>query len=549
MKKNRDLFWKCILVCLVALAAFSCGDDDNSSEVSKTIEGVAATGAAMASAQVRIVDSQGTVVTTTTDSQGRYTITKEGLTPPFAVEVTNAQSDTFHALSFSYGRINITPLTEIITAMAMLGGDPTTVMDNLSTITEQSFTTAKTQLKNKLAPLLEAFGASEMDLISSAFEANSQGIDALLDLISTDFQPSSGELTISTSSGQTLFQATLSNSGMTTTTPLTTAALLTTPALSTKLFGEYHVVDFNTDTTEELSEIRWGDALFTADGFANLNILTANGGETGSETVDYTLSPTGLLDMGGNSGVQGSSTTNKDFLVLSDIYPNDGDTGMVFFIRKAEEAPVLSGQYKRLEFTRNNTGNYETDSWSTDFTFTWDQTNQTASFDDDGQTQTLQYSQYKRFEGPNGLILYPAMNGALLIIPHAAPDDSGFTIMIKSPLSPYIDFDDTNDSALENFLFTGFDIDTADESFTAERGDLVWAKTNSSTGTFTLSGEAASDLQCDDGIFRFSNSGNPDLGSFGLYPNDGVIVWVDRKESGADTEFGVHFAIKNWPQD
>ena len=74
--------------------------------------------------------------------------------------------------------------------------------------------------------------------------------------------------------------------------------------------------------------------------------------------------------MDGTSGVQGACSQDKGLLVLSDIYPDDGDTGMVFFIKKTDTAPVLNGQYKRLEFTRNNTGVYETDSWSTDFLFT-----------------------------------------------------------------------------------------------------------------------------------------------------------------------------------
>ncbi|MCG8471405.1 MAG: carboxypeptidase-like regulatory domain-containing protein [Desulfobacterales bacterium] len=543
----KPFFAGILMIVLPALIFVSCGDDNNPA-TTQTVQGVAATGAPMANAQVTLVDSKGTRITATTDSQGRYTIQKSGLTPPFAVEVTNDQGETFHALAFAYGRINITPLTEILTSMMVSGNSPATIMENLANVTKEQLTQAKSQLVDNLSPLLEAFGAEDTDLITGSFEANSKGIDALLDLITVTFDPDSKELTLS-ASGQTLFEAQISDSGMTPTTTLSSATLLTIPQLATKLFGDYHVVDFNADTSDETSEINWGEAQFTADGMANLTFSHSNGGEPGSETHNYTLQSTGALKIGDETGVQGACTTDKSFMALADTSTQDQDTGIVFFIKKSETAPTLEGQYHRLEFTRNNTGIYETDSWSSDFEFTWNQENQSASYVDEGETLSVAFNSKGFFEGASGLRVYPALNGSLLIIPHATPDDAGLTLMIKKPVSPYPNFDTTNGNTNDkNFTAPGFAIDTEENSFTAEKGTLAWTKTSSTLGVFNFNEEGNRTLQSQNGVFQFSQGGQAVSGEFGLYPSSGVLVWVDEKESDQDTDFGCHVAIETWPE-
>ena len=86
--------------------------------------GTAATGSAIVGASVTLVDSNGTQVTTKTDSAGNFSLSSTGLTPPFLVKVVTASASTngyaagttFYSVSdqASPSVINITPLTDLI---------------------------------------------------------------------------------------------------------------------------------------------------------------------------------------------------------------------------------------------------------------------------------------------------------------------------------------------------------------------------------------------------------------------------------------------------
>ncbi|SCY65834.1 hypothetical protein [Desulfoluna spongiiphila] len=556
MKIHGQTNWmKRLLIVLAALTLVACGDSDNDNPISttptsKTITGVAATGAAMANAAVILVDSQGRRLAGTTDASGKYRITGNNLTPPFAVTVTDGDGNRHYAVSMDVGCINVTPLTGAITSAVLGGADPSTIMEKLSTVTAAKITTAQNELKAAMAPLLEAFGAVDMDFICDEFQANSRGIDGLLDVIRVEIDGASGTLTLKTTTDQVLMEARLDESGATVTTPLTQGDLSNIPQLDNKVYGDgdYHVVDFNASTTDEITEMNWGSARFTADGFVTLTFTHSNKGIPGQEIHDYTLADDGILRIDGDSGVEGAFNTDKSLMVLSDIHPGDGDTGVVFFIEKGTATPAIDGDYALLYFTRNNTGEYETDSWPTDLHFTWDANNKEAAYVDEGTPSVLSYSPDGSLSGPNGLTVFPACEGAILVAPHASPDDPGVTLLVRKPTAPYPDFSDTNVNAMADFITPGFVINTESDGFTGHRNNMRLEKQTDTTGALTLESIVTeATIQCENGVFQKMNGATPVEGSFGVYPHEGIFLWVDEKEGDGDHSFGFHVGFRTNP--
>ncbi|VFQ47218.1 hypothetical protein [Desulfoluna butyratoxydans] len=552
MKIHGKKNWiKRLLVVLVALTLVACGDSDNDNPVStpatsSTITGVAAKGAAMANANVILVDSTGKRLAAKTDGNGKYIITGNDLTPPFAVEVTDGNGDTFYSVSMDFGCINITPLTGAITSALLDGADPATIMNQLSTVTAAKITKAQNELKAVMAPLLEAYGAKDMDLICGEFQANSRGIDALLDAVRVEIDGASGTLTLKSTSDQVIVEATLDTNGATLTTPLN---LNNIPELTDKVYGhDYHVVDFNTATTDETSEVNWGSARFIADGYVTLAISQTNNGDVGSTVYDYSLSDTGILKVDGDAGVEGACNADKSLMVLSDVSSNDGDTGMVFFIKKSTETPAIDGDYAMMYFTRNNTGEFETDSWPTDLHFTWDVNNKEAAYDDDGTPAALTYGADGTLSGPNGLTVFPTCEGTILVAPHASPDDPGVTLLVKKPTAPFPDFSDTNINAMADFITPGFVINTESNSFTGQRNMMLIARQTDTSGALSLGSIiSGATVQCENGVFQKMNGATAVEGSFGVYPHEGIFLWVDEKEDDADHNFGFHMGFRTNP--
>lgn len=102
------------LVTLAVLLA-GCGGDDTPPF---TLNGQAATGAALAGQTVTIKCQGGPTATTTTNSAGRFDITLESQELPCLLQVESPTMGKLHGYSLSGGRVNLTPLTELIIARA-----------------------------------------------------------------------------------------------------------------------------------------------------------------------------------------------------------------------------------------------------------------------------------------------------------------------------------------------------------------------------------------------------------------------------------------------
>lgn len=151
-----------------------------------TLSGVAATGAPIIGGTVTVTCSGGGPLTTTTATDGSWTVTISGQTLPCAASVTGGNlpgGTTYHALALSTGTVNITPLTDLIVARAV-GQAPATWLSGVtagqwaaitSTAINNALTAVRTALNltalNSVNPLTDTFTAVSGNTIDNILEA------------------------------------------------------------------------------------------------------------------------------------------------------------------------------------------------------------------------------------------------------------------------------------------------------------------------------------------------------------------------------------------
>ncbi|MFT3736311.1 MAG: hypothetical protein QM776_15035 [Rhodocyclaceae bacterium] len=187
------------------------------------ISGVAATGAGIAG-RVYLKDAAGNQqFVDTTD--GSFSFSTAGLTPPYMLKVDWSVSGTPHTLySFSSGNgtANITPLSDLVVTAAANGTPLATLYASPSVNAFNNLATALpnciTQLQQSLAPLMATHSVSGANPISTPFQPDHTGLDALLDAITVSYV--AGNVTIaSQSTGATIFQAPSNNLAAATVVP------------------------------------------------------------------------------------------------------------------------------------------------------------------------------------------------------------------------------------------------------------------------------------------------------------------------------------------
>lgn len=196
-----------------ALAACGGGGGGNSSASNNpgggsptpenvTVSGIAAFGSPISGGTVTLKDANGTLKSTTTGSNGAYSIDVTGLATPFTFELIGLvggdqvvlHSVTDSAPSAGGVVTNITPLTEAIVAN-IAGGDPAAFFTAPvpSKVTPAAVQAAQTALKTALSPVLTAAGVSvNVDLLKSSFLPNKTGLDAVLDIVRVSVSVSNG---------------------------------------------------------------------------------------------------------------------------------------------------------------------------------------------------------------------------------------------------------------------------------------------------------------------------------------------------------------------
>jgi hypothetical protein len=156
-------------------------------------DGTAGDGAAIAGAQVRLVDAAGRSRTATTDAQGYYRVNITRFTPPYVLTLTLADGEVrHHSLSIQAPRprgfitINITGLTDKLASdVAVAAGQPGArqLTPAMVAANPNALTAALNQMRQTLRAQILAAGLvpETFDPITTFFRPNLQGHDLVLE--------------------------------------------------------------------------------------------------------------------------------------------------------------------------------------------------------------------------------------------------------------------------------------------------------------------------------------------------------------------------------
>lgn len=173
--------WSLIGSTVAALAA--CGPD----YVPPTISGFAATGAAMANANVTARCVSGPELTGTTDANGLFVLTLNNQTAPCIVRVASG-GVTLHSFANGSGRLNVTPLTELSVGKA-LGADPATVFASFDGTKASTIANGLAAAKASIKTQVEALTGASIsgDIFTSSFRVGEPD-DVVLDKFAAKLQ-------------------------------------------------------------------------------------------------------------------------------------------------------------------------------------------------------------------------------------------------------------------------------------------------------------------------------------------------------------------------
>lgn len=231
-----------LLACAAALVLAACGGGGSSDTPvaacsmcsAGKLGGTAAAGAALAGAEISVIGANGRTVRAVANASGVYTVDVSTLTAPYVVQVlANAGGQTvlLHSLATAADvgtrAVNVTPLTEIITA-SVLGTDPQAAVAAgtvpFNAITGSALADAETALERCLAPVLSVAGLGSVDLRSTEFKADHSGLDGVLDALKVTRD--SGGYTIALVTGGASITVDPANLGASTTLAAPTGAQL-----------------------------------------------------------------------------------------------------------------------------------------------------------------------------------------------------------------------------------------------------------------------------------------------------------------------------------
>lgn len=246
------------LASAVMLTLAGCGGGSSSSDsgsltpstpLAALFTGTAATGAALANANVTITNSSGNSpcqeASITTTALGSYTCTlKAGETAPFFVVVTDPTGNTAPMVSIATSTpaagtpltINVTPLTTAIVAQLASDGNPLTLVSSRAVDTaalKQATANVVAQLANVLASIGAPAGYDPFTTSITAATASGTGntADMVLDVVKVVTDPATGKLALATVDNPTpIALATATTAGATMATPVAGVSTLSQAA-------------------------------------------------------------------------------------------------------------------------------------------------------------------------------------------------------------------------------------------------------------------------------------------------------------------------------
>lgn len=205
LTKFIGMFAACILA---ACGGGSGGSSNIFSTPSPALKGIAAIGAPLVSAQMILKCANGATKYSTTNSSGQYEFNDlSGCSAPYVVTATAIVNGTTETLVSVYPtdisgsqNLNVTPITNAISATLSSNGDPLNLSSNISSesgnITSTSVSVRLSAIANALKGMIASASLdSTFDLLTGVFSANNQGFDRILDNLVVDIKSSGVSIT------------------------------------------------------------------------------------------------------------------------------------------------------------------------------------------------------------------------------------------------------------------------------------------------------------------------------------------------------------------
>lgn len=220
------------------------GGTNTATPAAATLTGTAATGGALANANVVVTNSTGNSpcveTAITTSALGTYTCTlKSGETAPFFVVVTDPTGNTAPLVSVTTTTppagtpltLNATPLTTAILAQLASDGNPLTLV-NAKTVDANALKAVTANVVAQLSSVLSAIGApANYDPFATSISAaTASGVgntaDQVLDVVTVSKDPATGQLRLGTVDGTPVPLATATGGGSTLPAPASNVSSL-----------------------------------------------------------------------------------------------------------------------------------------------------------------------------------------------------------------------------------------------------------------------------------------------------------------------------------
>ncbi|WP_407509700.1 hypothetical protein [Ralstonia sp. GP101] len=208
MNNTRTLRFSTIALSAVMVAVLSaCGGGDGSSTAGagtttapaaspQSLTGTVAVGTALVGAKVVVVDAKGNTASTTSDTNGSYTMPLSGLTAPLLIAANDPAGISLPLYSVVASTAtgssapvvaNVTSLTTAVTAQLTADGNPGSLATSsaLAGVSSSAVAASVAKLNTALSAILAAKGldAGSFDPIGGVFTPNQTGADAVIDAV------------------------------------------------------------------------------------------------------------------------------------------------------------------------------------------------------------------------------------------------------------------------------------------------------------------------------------------------------------------------------
>ncbi len=223
LMKSVSVF--CLTVLLMACGGGgsdgngSSQDQADSAGATATLNGVVATGAPL-SGTVEAVNAQGkSSGAVTIDADGSYTLTVEEGAPYMLKATSSDMATVLYSYAEQAGLVNVTSLTSLALFEAYENGDLEELFNEwASTVdrpTEEEIEQAQAVIVANFEDIFSNYEAMGEDFFTGEFEANGEGIDAVMDELSITINMDSGDVTVTGPSGELTFNPDIDTSGIT----------------------------------------------------------------------------------------------------------------------------------------------------------------------------------------------------------------------------------------------------------------------------------------------------------------------------------------------